>query len=432
MVEYEHPFRVDAERCDGCLACMRVCPTEAIRVRTGKATVINHLCIDCGMCLSVCPRKAIVTTTGELESFNDFAFKVAVPSPVLFGQFPPEVRPEHVVRGLLAAGFDAVWDSSVEILLATRAIADYVARWRGPRPLISVMCPVVVRLLQVAYPRMLDQLVCLQPPRELAGRQAKRVYAEKLGLAPEEVAAIFVTPCQARIISIIQPAEGGKSSLDGWVGIPQIYNAVLAGARAAMRSEERLPTRQVLHASGVLTWSMRRDLRQLLGPNRYLSVTGLPNVMRVLDDLETGKLKHIDYIECSACWAGCANGDLTVDNVYVSQAKLALLAAELPDSDPEIEAEVERRLATEDLSLARVPPPRVPEAIGNLRERVERLKEAERIFGLLPGLDCGLCGAPSCRVLANDVAAGAASVEDCVFVSSRRIEELRQARSPAR
>src|SRR5512137_2099334 len=100
MIEYEHPFRVDDGLCDGCVACMRVCPTEAIRVKNGKARVINHLCIDCGMCRSACPQHAIVTTTVPIESFNRYKFKVAVPSPVLYGQFPLEVRPEHVVQGL--------------------------------------------------------------------------------------------------------------------------------------------------------------------------------------------------------------------------------------------------------------------------------------------------------------------------------------------
>jgi ferredoxin len=426
MIEYEHPFRIVADRCDGCLACMRVCPTEAIRVKGGQARVINHLCIDCGECLSECPRHAIVTTTGALEAFNHYAFKVAVPSPVLFGQFPLEIRPEHVVQGLLSAGFDAVWDSGAEIMLATRAIADYVGEWRGPRPLISMMCPVVVRLLQVAYPRMLEQLIRLQPPRELAGREVKRHYAEALGLAPEDVAAIFVTPCQARIVSILQPAEGGRSYLDGWVGIPQIYNTVLAGARAAQRSGEVPPDTPTVRSSGVLSWSMRQDLPALLGHGRYVSVTGLPNVIHVLDDLEKGRLKHIDYLECNACWAGCANGDLTVDNVYVTQAKLRMLAAGLPDTDPQTEAEVERRYATEDLSLARTPLPRVPEVVGNLRERVQRLKEAERVASLLPELDCGLCGAPSCRVLAHDVAAGDASADECVVVGDRQLDDLRR------
>jgi len=46
----------------------------------------------------------------------------------------------------------------------------------------------------------------------------------------------------------------------------------------------------------------------------------------------------------------------------VTQAKLRALAAGLPDSDPETDAEVERRHGTEDLSLASAPLPRVPDS----------------------------------------------------------------------
>ena len=88
MTEYAHGFLIREDDCTGCMACMRACPTDAIRVREGKARAINELCIDCGACLTMCAQGAILPTSRTLEEFADFAFKVAVPSPVLFGQFP--------------------------------------------------------------------------------------------------------------------------------------------------------------------------------------------------------------------------------------------------------------------------------------------------------------------------------------------------------
>ena len=426
MAEYAHGFRLDEGLCDGCLACMRVCPTMAIRVKHGKALVLPELCIDCGSCLKACPQGAFTATTRTLEEFDRFAYKVAIPSPVLFGQFPLDVRPEHIAQGLLAVGFDAVWDYGVEMRLVTRAIVDYVEKWRGPRPVISITCPVVVRLLQVSYPRMLEQLIGVHPPREIAGREIKRRYSQELGLAPDQIAAIYVTPCQARTISIMQPAEGGRSYLDGSVGIPQLYNTVLAEAREAATSAPPGGDWDPVRSAVMLRWSTRRPLADLLKRQRYMSVTGLPNVIRVFDDIEKGKLKDIDFLECNACWGGCSNGNLTVDNVYVSQAKLQSLMRDLPDADPQTEAEVARRYPHEDYFTERAPEPRTRVVVGDLRERVRRVKEAERIAGALPGLDCGLCGAPSCAVLAHDAAAGEAEMSDCVFISRRRLEELRR------
>jgi ferredoxin len=426
MIEYAHGFRMNEEACDGCLACMRACPTYAIRVKHDKASVQAELCIDCGSCLTACTRGAIVATTQTLEEFAHFAFKVAIPSPVLFGQFPLEVRPETIVRGLLAAGFDAVWNYGVDLGLGARAIADYAEHRRSPRPLVNMTCPVIVRLIQVSYPRMVEQLLQMEPPREIAGREIKRHYSRALGLPAQQIAAIYVSPCQARTISVVQPAEGGKSSLDGTVGIPQVYNAVLAEARLANGSDGQPEEPTVVRSRAMLRWATPRALPYVLRRYRYISVTGLPNVTRVFDDVERGKLKDIDFIECYACWAGCGNGNLTVDNVYVCQAKLQTLMAGLPASDPVTDAEVGRRYPQADFSLERPFAPRVRANSGDLRERVRRVKEAEAVQRALPGYDCGLCGAPTCAMLAHDVSAGEAAATDCVLLSRQRLRELRR------
>ena len=430
MPEYAHSFRLDESRCDGCLACMRTCPTAAVRVRGGTAVVHSELCIDCGSCLKACRRGAFTATTSTLDQFAAYRFKVAIPSPVLFGQFPLEVRPEHIAQALLAVGFDAIWDYGVEMRLVARAIVDYVEGWRGPRPVISLTCPVVVRLLQVSYPRMLDQLVGVLPPREVAGREIKRRYAQELGLAPEEIAAIYITPCQARTVSIMQPAEGGRSRLDGAVGIPQLYNRLLEEARAAA-SAARPGSWDPVRSAVMLRWSTRRPLADLMRRYRYLAVTGLPNVIRVFDDIEKGKLNDIDFLECNACWGGCTNGNLTVDNLYVSEAKLQSLMRDLPDTDPRTEAEVERRYPIEDYSVERRFEARVRTVSGDLRERVRRVEAAESIAATLPGYDCGLCGAPGCTVHAHDVVTGEAATADCIFFSPERLDELRRQRGGA-
>ena len=44
---------------------------------------------------------------------------------------------------------------------------------------------------------------------------------------------------------------------------------------------------------------------------------------------------------------------------------------------------------------------------------------------LLPGLQCGACGAPSCHAFAEDVVLGRASEDDCIFkVRARMLQEI--------
>lgn len=427
MGKLTHGFTLAYDRCKGKLACMRACPTQAIRVKEGKARLLSELCIDCGSCLRACPSGAISATTRSLEEVWNYKYKVVIPTPILFGQFPAKISPSHIIEGLKSLGFDAVWVFEVETALINRAIRDYVTNWKGRYPLISSSCPVIVRLVQVAYPGMVEQLVQIEPPRELAGREAKRFYSEKLGLSKDEIAAIYVTSCQARTISILEPAEGAKSHLDGSVGISDVYNGILAAAHSIKEDESKTGTKGPLHSSQIFQWAMSEGQRQNLSGFRYLSLTGLLNIIRVFDHIEKGQLRDLDFLECYACWGGCTNGNLTVDNLYVTRSKLLRLMATLPDRDPWIDAEIEKRRPIEDFcAKAPIKPRPVKADSADLRERIVRMKEAESILLTLPELDCGLCGTPNCRTLAKDIAFGYAQKTDCVFFSENRIEKLRK------
>lgn len=423
MAELTHGFRIVAERCDGCMACMRACPTRAIRVKRGAAAVIPELCIDCGSCLGVCARGAIVATTITFAELDRFEFKVAVASPALFTQFA--ATPAQVGQALLGLGFDAVWKYAVDIELIDRAIRDYVERWPGPFPLISNSCPVVVRLVQVAYPALVDHLIRIDAPREIAGRELKRHYSRLKGLAPETIAAVYIAPCQAKTISILQPAEGAGSHLDGSVGISQIYNDLLAIMRRNAGPAEP-PKPEEGWSEWVLSAAPEGEFPRL-SREHYLPLQGLSDIIKVLGDVEKGKIRNVEFLECHACQGACIGGNLTVENVYVARGKNLRLVAARGEPSPEFRAEVERRFAEEDLSLRAPVKPRNTEGKDvDLRGRVERKKKAAEYLKALPMLNCGLCGAPTCRSHAEDAAHGRDEIGECVFLSQDRIRTLRE------
>jgi len=427
MNKLTHGFRIDREKCQGCLSCMRVCPTHAIRVKDARAQYRSESCIDCGVCLSACSRNAICATTTSVEDLSRFKFKVAVPSPVLFGQFPMGITPTQIVDGLLEFGFDAVWDYSVDINLVARAIQQYVDEWKGPTPLISVSCPVVVRLVQVSYPAMVDQLIPLQPAREIAGREAKRRFSAELSLREDEIAAIYITPCQAKTISILQPAEGVVSNLDGALGFREVYNRVLACANLKKGNGSNSTRPPIVRNSGFVRLHVSEGIGRLVQQHSYLRVTGLSNTIQVFNDIEKGKLRNLGFLEAYSCWNGCAGGNLTVANVYVTGTTLRSLAKTLPEMDPATEAEVAQRFPNEDFSLlAPIRPRPVRGTTDSLKEKVQMRERAEAVLATLPGLDCGLCGAPTCKELAKDVSIGEASKEHCVFLSERRLQDLQR------
>jgi hypothetical protein len=337
------------------------------------------------------------------------------------------ITPDHIVSGLRGLGFDAVWVFAVELALVNRATRDYVEKWEGTYPLISVACPVIVRLVQVLYPRMVDQLAPVQLPREVAARELKRKYSEELGISRDEIAAIYITPCQAKTISILEPAERVKSNLDGALGISDVYNDILALTHSLDKESSRPPADKLVCNPAMLRWATGKGQVFNLSQHRYMSVTGLANVIQVFEDIYKGKLRNIEYLECHACWGGCVGGNLAVDNVYVTRTKIHRLTKELPEENPAVEAEVEKRYPNEDLMLGGAVRPRATEKdVGNLKERVKRIKTEESILMALPGLDCGLCGAPTCKTFAKDVAACHASQSECVFFSDERLKRLRE------
>ena len=323
MRQYFHSIRVDTEKCDGRMKCMRVCPTQAIRVRDGKATIIDEKCIDCGECITVCPHDAIIPLTDPFGELSKFRHTIAIPSPALYAQFGREILPERILFGIKRLGFDDAFDLALTCGEVSFAIQEYLREYKGPKPLISIACPTVVRLIQVKYPELIDQLIPLEPPRELAAREIKKKKSKELKLKEEEIGIFYLTPCPVKMISIKQPAEKGKSYLDGAISISDIYGPLLS----SLEDTEKGSYRKELENICILGvgWAMDGGICRTLRLKNSLAVSGLADILKVFDDIERGNLRNIDFIEAYSCHQGCVGGSLTVENVYISHNKILKL-----------------------------------------------------------------------------------------------------------
>jgi len=318
--KYYHPIKIMQEKCNGRMKCMRVCPTQALRVKGGKVRLIEELCIDCGACADVCPSKAIVPLTDPFTRSSDFKYRVAVASPVLYSQFGLDIDPKVIVQGLKDIGFDYVVDVSRACEEISAAIDIFLEEYDGPGPLISSFCPSVVRLVQVRYPGLTELLMPLNAPREIAARGAKEGLSEKLGVKMDDLEVLYLTPCPAKIVAIKQPAEKTRSWIDGAISIADIYAPLFnAVSNLADEDVDASIAKEFTFGAG---WSMLGEMTRLLGSERGIAVSGLSDVTRILDDVESGRLRGVDFVEASACLGGCIGGSLTVDNMYVARSSV--------------------------------------------------------------------------------------------------------------
>lgn len=417
MEQYYHSLRIDKDKCTGHMKCMRVCPTQAIRVKNGIAEISEERCIDCGECITACPTGAIVPLTDPFGELSKFRHTVALSSPSLYAQFGREILPSKILAGLKKLGFDDSFDLATTCGEVSLAIHAYLEEYKGPRPIISNACPTVVRLLQVRYPSLIEHITPLEIPRELAAREIKKKKSKQYGLKEKEIGTFYITPCPAKMISIRQPAEKKRSHLDGAISISDIYGPVLY----AMENIEKDRFRTSLEGMCILgiSWAVSGGICRSLELRNSLSVSGITEVMKVFDDIERGRLRHIDFVEAHSCPHGCVGGSLTVENLYTSYNKIRKLIETLEIEQVSVcadYAKVIKRYQEDYFLKAGKLKPRPIKPFGkDLSVAIRKRKEKDKIYATLPQIDCGACGSPTCMTFAEDVVNGEAVLSDCII-----------------
>jgi iron only hydrogenase large subunit-like protein len=416
-----HSIHITKDKCIGCVHCLDVCPTRAIRVRDGRAVINDELCIDCGECLRVCPHEAVHSHTTSFAALDAFAYKVAIPSTVIYGQFGAGVLPNEILSALRRIGFDEVYDLSSICELNCAATEEYLKEHPQPRPFITSTCPVVVRLVQRLYPSLCGQILPIEPPREIAAKILRTILPKALGIPPEKIGIIHLTPCPAKMVSINSPATLNKSYLDGAISIRDIYPKILGALR---KSDEDAMMRHLFpetQFSGIgIGWSLSGGETRGMKSHRAVAVSGIRDTMRVLDQVEAGLLQDIDLLECTVCPDGCVGGPLEVENRFLTKSRILELVAAAGEHAVVDQKDVSRLYHRNFLSFDHPASPVDSNPLDrDPAKAISKAKRRESLFAKLPRKDCGVCGAPDCRTLADDIVRGQARLDDCPFVEPK-------------
>jgi len=419
MGEYFHSVRVNEALCDGRMACLKSCPAEAIRVRNGKAAIIEDRCIDCGECARACQRDAIVPQTSSFTDFARFKYTIALPSPVLYGQFRKEVLPRIILAGLRKIGFDDSCDVACASEAASIAIDEFLASYHGPLPLLSPFCPTVVRLIQARFSNLIDHLIPIDSPMEIAAREVKNRKAKELGLRRDQIGVIYLTPCPPKMVAIKYPPRKRYSHVDGAIAISDIYLPLLS-AIAELNAE--LPNDNEPVRGIGLGWPVLGGQVSSLRSESSLAVGGLGDVERILEEIENGKLGDVQYVECQACPQGCCGGSLTVENPYFARSKILSLVARFGSTPCQNRDKIRDLYQKNYFSLpGRIASRPFAPLDKDISKAIEKKRLIQERWETLPQIDCGACGAPTCRSFAEDVVMERAALEECVVLATRRV-----------
>ncbi len=381
----EFPLIRDSKKCIKCMRCLQICSkvqgcdiwdVQNTGAYTNISTVDNMpisqaKCTLCGQCITHCP-------TGALKERNDLPAIydiLADPDKVTVVQIAPAVRTAWLERNdvepgidtegrLVAAlkriGFDYVLDTvfSADVTIMEEG-NELLERLRSKKqmPMFTSCCPGWVSYLTMYHPELLGQLSTTKSPQQIFGALIKTYFAEKTGVAPENICSISIMPCvskkrEAALESMnasgyqdvdyvlttremvrllraehIDPRGLKEKPFDSPIGdgtgAGAIFGVTGGVMEAALRTAYKVVTGEeadedafkavrdtriegrvnARHRGGIRTAEFEIAGKVL----KTCVVSGLKNAEEVIQQIQSGEA-HYDFVEVMACPGGCVGG----------------------------------------------------------------------------------------------------------------------------
>jgi len=417
---FYHALQIDEPRCIGCSRCMKICPTEAIRIHGGKASIQEHRCVDCGRCYEVCPAQAIRIKDDDFEDIRQYPHSVALLPAVFMGQFPDDISVSRVYATLRELGFAHVMEVESAAMIYKDAKERYARQHPDVRPLISSFCPAIVRLIQIKYPSLTENVLPIKVPLDLSAMYAVQELVSR-GIPRHEIGLFYITPCAAKVAAVKAPVGEEKSLIDGVINMNLLYNRVYKHIKDQGKNHQYKPlSRQRLSADAVLS-TLTNGERRICTAKRSYAIDGIENVMDFLEKLENDEVEGVEFLELRACDQSCAGALLSVDNRFLCGERMYARARKAAERERNGEMARDREMEQykdyliDHAVLDEVQPRSMMVLDPDISKALEKMEKIEQMKVRLPQIDCGVCGAPTCEAFATDVVCRQASLHQCVF-----------------
>jgi len=248
-----------------------------------------------------------------------------------------------------------------------------------------------------------------------ARERAKRNNPE---LKDDDICVCFISPCPSKVSYVKNGFGSYKSQVDEVISINDIYFELISVMK---RDTVNIP----LSKSGMIgiSWAASGGESSAIFNDKYLAADGIENVIRVLDQIENGSFPALEFIELNACPGGCVGGVMTVENPFIAKARLQTLRRYLPVSQNFLNDDEDNYVPPEFFFENFPDYKPISRLSGSLSESMKMMTQIQSLKEDLPGIDCGSCGAPSCRAFAEDCVKGEATIDQCPILAVYKAKE---------
>jgi len=385
-------FRIDPDKCVACLACVRVCPADAVAVEGPQVRIVDAACTRCGLCLPACPHDAIealgdAARALELAAAGTAALILSVESAAYF--YP--ATPEQVVNACYAAGFRTVHRGVLGDELVAR---EYLSLWSENDwgTMIRSTCPVIVETVRVQYPELIPYLAPVATPIAAEARYLKQLYGT-------ETPVVYTGVC----ITEGGPDVDAAITFDDLAGLLE-RRGVTVHDQASYFS--RVPEERRRHWSTAGGLPLEVLMEETQASRRFRKVRGLGALEAIaravaVDHIDLG---FVDILPCE----GCLDHPLLGPREELFRRREIVGATEPARArGPVVDAGVAGAVRVGEVF------PIHRNGHGPAAEAVDAILGE---IGLAPNgkpWDCGACGYATCRAFADAAAAGRTSLRSC-------------------
>ncbi len=375
--------------CHDCYKCIRHCPCKAIRIVDGRAGIIQELCVACGNCVQICPAKAkkIRPDLSRAKFLLGSGKKVYASLAPSFVSFFDKVEPGAMVTALKRLGFAGVSETALGAQLVSAETAKFLKD--APNGVyLSSACPAVVDYVKKYAPGFAGNVVKVSSPLLAHCKLLRQRYGE-------DIAVVFFGPCVAKKNEADRHPDNLNLALTfqdlrDWLTSENINPEAINPVDYQPMVPEHAAEGRVYALEG----GMNDTLRDVKSDVKYLSVSGLYNLKRLLqDDPEAAKSQECKlFIECLACSGGCVRGPVMprANNTLRSIIKVAKDYDHGNSLKRDCELNIDEPVVAETVPDADIPEEDIKGALATIGK-----------FTPADELNCGGCGYFSCRDFAK-------------------------------